>query len=90
MGSGPGSVSGPVFFGQTCPTCGRCPTCGLPQYQLSIPGYSVKFDRADSVGLVVNVQEPNANRQEAHRNPFAESEPTHDGHGDDGGLLAGP
>ena len=76
MGSGPGSLSGPVFSSSGhCPTCGKCPTCGRP---------AIEWERVFGMGGVVV--------EDLRWTSWAsmDTEPHHDGHGDDGDLLAGP
>lgn len=72
----------PVSYGQPCPMCGRCPTCGGYQIQQIIPGYPWKFGGwVYGDDLTVS--------SEAKIEPFS-SDRSDDGHGDDGSLLAGP
>ena len=70
-----------------CPACGKCSACGRPQFEFTlqqvVPGYPFKF--AEPIGTPVD-----PNYYNVCENPFAPAAPTHDGHGDDGRLMAGP
>lgn len=77
-----------------CPTCGRCPTCGQFKFQfehVSIPGYHFKFEPMPFTGNETFTNMPITPVPSATPDvALDENHPTHDGHGDDGDLLAGP
>jgi hypothetical protein len=72
-----------------CPTCGRGPAAASG-YVPEIPGYPWKLmDIAADGYTICSIPTPATATTIPGPNPFAPPEPSHDGHGDDGALLAG-